>query len=153
MTKRYLEDLQVGETWISAPVTIEAQDIIAFGQTFDPQPFHTDPEAAKDSPFGGLIASGWHLASLAMKLCVQARSYGELPIVGIGADELRWFVPVRPGDILVVERELVDIQVVPEKPKRGTVKARVDLKNQRGELVMRMYGLSSVPRRAALQSP
>ena len=147
MAKRYLEDLEIGEKWVSQPVTISEQDIIDFGLRFDPQPFHTDAAAAKDSPFGGLIASGWHLASLAMRLLVEARSFGDLPVVGIGADELRWFSPVRPGDVLTVERELVEITLLPAKPKRGTVKARVELKNQDGELVMRMYGLSSVPKR------
>jgi acyl dehydratase len=151
MTRRYLEDLEVGESWTSAKVTIEAQDIVDFASRFDPQPFHLDAEAAKASPFGGLIASGWHLASLAMKICVDARSYGETPVVGIGVDELRWHVPVRPGDVVHVEREIVEIADVPDKPKRGTVKARVDLKNQRGELVMRMYGLSSVPKRKTAQ--
>ncbi|SOE70982.1 Acyl dehydratase [Burkholderia sp. D7] len=147
MVKRYLEDLQVGESWTSKKVTIEAQDIIDFASRFDPQPFHLDAEAAKASPFGGLVASGWHLASLVMKISVDARTYGDTPVIGIGVDELRWHMPVRPGDVLHVERELVEIVEVPDKPKRGTVKARVDLKNQRDELVMRMVVLSSVPKR------
>jgi acyl dehydratase len=149
MTRRYLEDLQVGETWVSDSVTIEPADVIDFGRKFDPQPFHTDPEAARSSPFGGLIASGWHLAALAMNLCVKARLFGETPIVGVGADELRWLAPVRPGDTVHVKRELVEIQTIPEKPKRGVAKARIDLVNQRGEVVMRLYGLTSIPRRPA----
>lgn len=149
MTKRYLEDIQVGEGWTSAPFLISESEIIAFGRDFDPQPFHTDPDAAKNSPFGGLIASGWHLTSLAMKVCVAARSFGDTPVIGLGADELRWFMPVRPGDQLVVEREVVEILTLPDKPKRGTVRTRIDLKNQRGELVMRLFGLGSVPRRPA----
>jgi acyl dehydratase len=147
MTRRYLEDLAIGESWGSREVTIEERDIIEFGRGFDPQPFHVDVEAAKVSPFGGLIASGWHLAALAMRLCVEARSYGDTPVVGIGVDELRWYSPVRPGDRVHVERELVEILEVPDKPRRGTVKARVDLVNQNGDLVMRMYALSSVPKR------
>jgi len=147
MTRRYLEDLQVGETWTSESVTIDAADVIEFGRKFDPQPFHTDPDAARAGPFGGLIASGWHLASLSMQLCVKARLFGETPIVGVGADELRWLQPVRPGDMLHVQRELVEIQTIPDRPKRGVAKARIDLINQRGETVMRMYGLTSIPRR------
>jgi acyl dehydratase len=147
MTRRYLEDLQVGERWTSEELTIEAADVIDFGLKFDPQPFHTDPDAARNSPFGGLIASGWQLAAIAMRLCVRARLFGETPIVGIGADELRWLQPVRPGDSVHVERELVEIQAIPDKPKRGVVKARIDLINQRGEVVMRMFGLTSIPRR------
>ena len=119
MAKRYLEDLELGEGWISAPFVISESEIIAFGRDFDPQPFHTDPEAAKDSPFGGLIASGWHLASLAMKVCVATRSFGDTPVVGLGADELRWYLPVHPGDQLVVEREIVEILTLPEKPRRA----------------------------------
>lgn len=148
MVKRYLEDLEIGEKWASPPVTVTQQDIIDFGLRFDPQPFHTDAAAAASGPFGGLVASGWHLASLAMRLCVEARSFGDLPVVGVGIDELRWFAPVRPGDVLTVERELIEIILLPDKPKRGTVRGRVELKNQRGELIMRMYGLSSVPKRA-----
>jgi acyl dehydratase len=149
MAWRYLEDLTVGETWTSEPVTIEAADVIGFGREFDPQPFHTDPDAARAGPFGGLIASGWHLASLAMRLCVNARLFGETPIVGVGADELRWLQPVRAGDTVHVKRELVEIQTFPDKPKRGVAKARIELVNQRGEVAMRLYGLTSIPRRPA----
>jgi acyl dehydratase len=147
MSRRYLEDLVIGERFESEAVEITPADIIAFGERFDPQPFHTDAEAAKASPFGGLVASGWHLAALAMRICVEARSYGDTPMVGIGADELRWLLPVRPGDRVRVVRELVEVIDLPEKPRRGTARARIDLLNQRGELVMRMYGLSSVPKR------
>jgi acyl dehydratase len=149
MTRSYLEDLQVGERWTSEELTIEAAAVIDFGVKYDPQPFHTDPDAARNSPFGGLIASGWQLAAIAMRLCVRARLFGETPIIGIGADELRWLQPVRPGDSVHVERELVEIQALPDKPKRGVVKARIDLINQRGEVVMRMFGLTSIPRRPA----
>jgi acyl dehydratase len=147
MTRRYLEDLRVGETWTSEAVTIEADEVIEFGRKFDPQPFHTDPEAAQASPFGGLIASGWHLTALAMRLCVNARLFGETPIVGMGADELRWLHPVRVGDTVHVTREIVEIQTVPEKPRRGVAKSRLDLINQRGEVAMRLYALTSIPRR------
>ena len=149
MVKRYLEDLEVGERWTSAPIAITQEDIINFGLSFDPQPFHTDPEAAAAGPFGGLVASGWHLASMAMRVSVEARIFGDLPVVGVGVDELRWLQPVRVGDVLTVERELVEIVTLPDKPKRGIAKARLELKNQRGEVVMRMYGLSSVPKRPA----
>jgi acyl dehydratase len=147
MNMRYLEDLQVGEVWTSETVTIEADDVIDFGRKYDPQPFHTDPEAARSSPFAGLIASGWHLVALSMRLGVKARLFGETPIVGLGADELRWLQPVRPGDTVHVKRELVEIQTIPDKPKRGVAKARVEMINQRGEIVMRLYALTSIPRR------
>ena len=149
MAKRYLEDLEIGEKWTSQPITISQQDIIDFGRRFDPQPFHTDPQAAQAGPFGGLVASGWHLASLAMRVSVEARIFGDLPVVGVGVDELRWFQRVKPGDVLTVERELVEIIMRHAKPKRGIAKARMELNNQHGELVMRMFGLSSVPKRPA----
>jgi acyl dehydratase len=149
MAKRYLEDLEVGEKWTSEPFVLTEQEIIDFGLHFDPQPFHTDPVAAADSPFGGLIASGWHLAALCMRRSVEARLFGDMPVVGAGVDELRWLQPVRPGDQLVVERELVEIITLPDKPKRGIAKARMELKNQKGEVVMRMYGLTSIPKRPA----
>jgi acyl dehydratase len=149
MVKRYLEDLEVGERWTSAPLAITQEDIINFGLSFDPQPFHTDPEAAAAGPFGGLVASGWHLASMAMRVSVEARIFGDLPVVGVGVDELRWLQPVKVGDVLTVERELVEVITLPDKPKRGIAKARLELRNQRGEVVMRMYGLSSVPKRPA----
>src|SRR5438132_6516715 len=107
---RYLEDLEQGETWVSAPVTITEEDIVHFGSLYDPQPMHVDAEAARSGPFQGLIASGWHIASLAMRLSVEAKSFGSTPIVGAGVDELRWQQPVRPGDVLTLERTFVDIQ-------------------------------------------
>jgi acyl dehydratase len=149
MANRYLEDLVIGEKWTSAPFTIGQQEIIDFGLRFDPQPFHTDPQAAQAGPFGGLVASGWQLASQAMRLSVEARIFGDLPVVGVGVDELRWLQPVKVGDTLTVERELVEIITLPAKPKRGIAKARLELRNQHGEVVMRMYGLSSVPKRPA----
>ena len=99
---RYLEDLTVGERWVSEPVVISADDITQFGRLYDPQPFHVDSELAAQGPFGGLIASGWHLAAMAMRLSVEARSFGGTPIIGAGVDELRWLQPVRPGDVLTL---------------------------------------------------
>lgn len=143
--KRYLEDLQVGERWVSAPVTISEQDIIKFGQTYDPQPMHTDKALAADGPFGGLIASGWHIAALAMRLSVQSRSFGGTPIVGAGVDELRWLHPVRPGDVLTLERTVIEV-IPPPKPKgRGTVKTLMTMRNQDGKTVLQMTALGKIP--------
>jgi len=147
--QRYLEDLQVGERWVSEPVTITVDDITAFGRLYDPQPMHTDPEAAASGPFGGLIASGWHMAALAMRLLVQGRSFGGTPIVGVGVDELRWLQPVRPGDVLTLERTIAEV-VPPRAPGgRGTVKSLVVLRNQRGEPAMQLVTLGKVPARPA----
>ena len=86
---RYFEDFQVGEIWQSAPTPLSAEEIIAYARVNDPQPMHTDPEAAKVGPFGGLIASGFQIAALSMRVFVQAGGYGATPVVGVGIDELR----------------------------------------------------------------
>jgi acyl dehydratase len=142
---RYLEDLEVGERWVSQPVTITQEDIITFGRLYDPQPMHTDVERAAEGPFGGLVASGWHMAALAMRLMVEGRSFGNTPIVGVGIDELRWLQPVRPGDVLTLERTVIAI-TPPAKPGgRGTVKSRVVTRNQRGETAMQVTVLGKLP--------
>jgi acyl dehydratase len=86
---RYFEDFRVGEVWQSAPVTVSTEEIIAFGLANDPQPMHTDPEQAARGPFGMLVASGWQIASLSMRVFVQSGGYGNTPVVGMGIDELR----------------------------------------------------------------
>lgn len=144
---RYLEDLQVGETWVSDPVTITEEDITRFGALYDPQPMHVDAQAARSGPFQGLIASGWHIAALAMRLSVQARSFGSTPIVGAGVDELRWQQPVRPGDVLVLERTLVDIQPPSRPGGRGTVRTLMVMRNQRSEAVLQMTAIGKIPTR------
>jgi acyl dehydratase len=144
---RYLEDFHVGERWESQPTTLTAEEIIAFGRANDPQPMHTDPERAAQGPFGSLIASGWQVASLAMRVFVQAGGYGDTPMVGMGIDELRWLKPVRPGDRLVVEREVVDVRRSESRPDRGVVRTHVTARNQDGERVLSFYSLGSVPAR------
>lgn len=143
---RYLEDFQIGERWTSAPTTLSEAEIIAFGQANDPQPMHTDPEAAKSSPFGGLVASGWQIAALSMRLFVQAGGYGKTPVVGMGIEELRWRKAVRPGDTLTVEREVVAVTRA-ESDDKGTIRTRVNVRNQSDEVVMSLYTLGRVPAR------
>jgi acyl dehydratase len=144
---RYLEDLTQGERWTSAPLTLNADDIIQFGKLYDPQTFHTDPAAADSTPFKGLVASGWHLAALAMRLSVAGRPFGATPIIGMGVDELRWLKPVRPGDTLTLEREFTLITPPTHPRGRGTVHSRMVLRNQHREDVMVMTALSKVPTR------
>src|SRR5262245_3409214 len=146
-TYRYIEDLQIGERWISEPLALSAEDITEFGRRYDPQPMHVDAERAAAGPFGGLVASGWHLTALAMRLSVEARSFGATPIVGAGVDELRWLVPVRPGDVLVLERVFIEITPPARPGGRGTVRSRMTVRNQREEAVMTMVALSKVPAR------
>ena len=102
MPARFFEDFQLGESWESPPTPVSADEIVAYARDFDPQPMHTDAARAASGPFKTLVASGWHIASLAMREFVRAGGYGETPMVGLGIDELRWQAPVRAGDVLTV---------------------------------------------------
>jgi acyl dehydratase len=143
----YLDDLVVGQRFTSGTRTLSADEIKAFAREFDPQPFHLDEEAARGTFFQGLAASGWHAASIAMSLLVR----GGLPIAGgiIGAGgEVAWFKPIRPGDTLHVESEIVEVTPSRSRPDRGTVVARSDTINQNGEIVQTFTARLVVPRRA-----
>ena len=148
-TARYLEDFQVGERWVSAPTPITEAEIVAYGLANDPQPMHTDPEWARTGPFGGLIASGWQIAALSMRLFVQSGGYGKTPVIGMGIDELRWRKPVRAGDVLTVEREIVEVMPSTTHADRGTIRTRVSVRNQSGDVVMTLSTLGRVPARMA----
>jgi acyl dehydratase len=129
----WLEDLHVGQTFVSGSVTLTAEEIKAFARQFDPQPFHLDEEAAKDSLFEGLAASGWHTAALTMKLLV-----GAFPLAGglVGAGgETTWPRPTRPGDTLTVHVEVLEILPSRTRPDRGMIRTRSETRNQHGEAV------------------
>ena len=141
---KYLEDFREGEIWESGSIVLGEGDIIAFARDYDPQPMHTDADAAASGPFGGLIASGLQVAALSMKLFVEAGGHGGAPIVGIGIDELRWKQAVRPGDTLRTIREVVEVRRSASKPDRGMIRTRVTVLNQREETVMSYYALGQV---------
>ncbi|MAU20003.1 MAG: enoyl-CoA hydratase [Martelella sp.] len=147
--RRYFEDFEVGETWTSKTITLSEADIIRFAGEYDPQPMHTDPEAAAKGRFGSLIASGWQLAALTMRLFVEAGGYGETPMVGLGIDELRWRRPVKPGDQLTVTREVVETSRHEKRPEYGRIRTKVTMTNQDGETVMTYTSLGQVPARNA----
>jgi acyl dehydratase len=134
MEQLYLEDLGIGQRFTSETYVMEAARIKEFAAEFDPQPFHIDESAAEASVFKGLAASGWHTAAVAMRLLVT----GGLPfangLVGLGG-EVAWPRPTRPGDILHVESEIVEITPSRSKPHRGIVTVRGTMFNQRGEAV------------------
>ncbi|WP_418121595.1 MaoC family dehydratase [Variovorax sp. 160MFSha2.1] len=134
MAKLYLEDLKVGDRFKSAEHVLDAAQIKAFAQQFDPQPFHTDEEAAKSTFFGGLAASGWHTAALTMKLLVESGLPLADGIIGSGG-ELQWPKPTRPGDVLHVEGEVVDIVPSRSKPGRAMVAMRCQTLNQHGDVL------------------
>lgn len=135
-TKRalYLEDLSVGDRFQSGEHVLDVAQIKAFAHQFDPQPFHIDEEAAKNTFFGGLAASGWHTAALTMKLLVESGIPLAEGIIGSGGD-LQWPKPTRPGDVLHVVSEVIEIVPSRSKPGRAMVTMRCRTLNQHGEVV------------------
>ncbi len=150
-TLLYLEDLAAGQTYPprgeSAPVSAEA--IKAYAVQFDPQPFHLDDAAAAATLFGGLAGSGWHTASLTMRLLVDVGLPLASGIIGAGVEELRWPRPLRPGDRLRVESEVLEVRPSRSKPDQGLVKVRTTTLNQNGEAVQIFTANLIVPRRPA----
>lgn len=149
MSARFFEDFRIGESWESPPTVVGAEEIVAFGQRFDPQPMHTDAQRAAEGPFAGLVASGWHVAALSMRAFVQAGGYGETPMVGLGIDELRWKAPVRAGDVVVVRREVEGLRRSESDPRKGIVRTRVTVRKQDGTVAMTLVSLGRVPARGA----
>ena len=146
-TERYLEDLHVGDRFNSGPYEVTEADIINFAREFDPQPFHLDVERARQSIFGGLVASGWHTAAITMRLLVTCGLNLVGGAVGLGANELRWPRPVRPGDVLRLELEIVEVRPSRSKTDRGTVRLRYVTRNQKNEAVMTLEATALVPKR------
>jgi acyl dehydratase len=147
MSGKYLEDFAVGQTYRSGRLTVDMEGIKAFAAQFDPQPFHLNDEAARGSIFGGLAASGWHTAALTMRLLVEGELKPAGGIVGVGFDEFRWPLPVRPGDELHVESEILEVRPSKSRPNHGLIKVRTTTRNQRGEAVQVSVGNLIVPRR------
>jgi acyl dehydratase len=130
----YLEDVFVGQRFVTGSHALSGEAIKAYARDFDPQPFHTDEEAAKDTFFKGLAASGWHTAAITMRLQIESGP----PIAGgmIGAGgEISWPRPTRPGDELHVESEVMEVTPSKSRPERGFVTLKSETKNQRGEVV------------------
>jgi acyl dehydratase len=148
----YLDDLQVGQRFVSGTHAIDAEQIKAFAREFDPQPFHLDEVAAKDTFFGGLAASGWHVATVTMKLLVTGGAPIAGGIVGAGG-EIAWPNPTGPGDVLQVTSEVMEIAPSRSRPNRGMATLRSETRNQKGEVVQVLTAKLVVPRRAASASP
>jgi acyl dehydratase len=143
----YLDDLTVGRQFTSGTHRVEAADIKAFARQFDPQPFHLDESTAQGTFFGGLAASGWHTAAITMRLLVE----GGAPIAGGvigGGGDIAWPQPTRPGDLLQVHSEVLEVKPSRSKPDRGMVTMRSETRNQRGEVVQVLTAKLVVPRRA-----
>jgi acyl dehydratase len=143
----WFDDLTVGMKFTSdAVTTVSKEDIMRFASEFDPQPFHLDEDAAKDTILGGLAASGWHTAAIAMKLATTTRPFGPHPLFGAGVDELRWLKPVRPGDTLRLEGEIVELTPSRTKPI-GIARVKWTVFNQAGEAVYTFTPIAIVARR------
>jgi acyl dehydratase len=142
----WFDDLKLGMRFNSGEATVSAEDIKRFASEFDPQPFHLDEAAARNTFFKGLAASGWHTAAIAMRLAVQARPFGPHPLLGAGVDDLRWMKPVRPGDTLHLEGEVVELIPSRSKPQ-GVARVKWTAYNQHGEAVYTFNPIAIVPRR------
>lgn len=152
LIKRYLEDFEAGQTFRSGRIGIDGERIKSFAAEFDPQPFHLDERAASDSIFGGLAASGWHTAAITMRLLVEGDLKPAGGIVGAGFDEFRWPRPVRPGDELRVESEVLEVRASKSRPDQGVIKVRTTTLNQDNQPVQVFVGNLIVPRRPARAS-
>ncbi len=146
MTELYLEDLEVGQKFGSGRARVDAEAIKAFAAEFDPQPFHLDEEAANRSFFRGLAASGWHTAALTMRLLVTGEFKPAGGLVG-ASNEISWTRPVRPGDVLRVESEVLEVRPSKSRPEQGVVRMRTTTLNQNDEPVQVLVANLVVPRR------
>jgi acyl dehydratase len=144
---RYLEDFEPGQKFASGVLSVEAERIKSFAAEFDPQPFHQDENAARNSFFKGLAASGWHTAAMTMRLLVDSELAPAGGIIGAGFDEMRWPRPVRPGDELHVESEVLEVRPSKSRPDQGLIKVRTTTLNQNDEPVQVFVGNLIVLRR------
>jgi acyl dehydratase len=147
VTDRYFQDYVPGTTAEYGPIRVDAADVVDFGRRFDPQPFHVDAEAAAGGPFGGLIASGWHTCALMMRLLAEEYLSPVSSLGSPGVDELRWILPVRPGDELTLRTTVEQARTSRTKPDRGLVTTLVELVNQAGDVVLRLRAMNLVRRR------
>jgi acyl dehydratase len=147
MNEYYLEDLSAGTVFVTGRRRVTEEQIKAFAAEYDPQPFHLDNEAARRSIFDGLSASGWHTVAMTMRLAVDSDFKLAGGFIGLGVDEIRWARPVRPGDELHVEAEVLEARPSKSRPEYGVAKMKLTTLNQVGEAVQEMVTKVLVPRR------
>ena len=150
---RYFEDLKIGDKFTAADYEMTAEEIIAFGRQYDPQPFHTDPVAARSTLFGQLVASGWHTAAVSMRLMVQGEMELDGGVIGQAMESMRWPRPVLPGDRLRVVSEVVELRPAPARPDRGLLVLRCRTYNQHGKVVQDMTATLLIARRPSSAKP
>jgi acyl dehydratase len=146
---RHFEDYVPGSVFEYGEIRVDAADIIEFARRFDPQDMHVDPEKAASGRFGGLIASGWHTAALMMRLLADNFLPREASLASPGIDELRWLLPVRPGDVLRIRVSVLDATRSRSRPDRGIVRTLVEVLNQRGEVAMSLKPMNIIACRSA----
>lgn len=146
---RYFEDYVVGDVHEFGSTTVTESELIEFARRYDPQPFHIDAAAARESYFGGLITSGWHTCALMMRMMVDHYVSEVASLGSPGVDEIRWLTPVRPGDTLRVRVTIAETRASRSKPDRGVVRSAVEVLNQEQVTVMTMTTLGMFMRRAA----
>ena len=149
----YFEDLSVGKRFESGTYPVDAQQIKAFARAWDPQPFHLDEEAAAQTVFGGLVASGWHTVAITMRLLVTGELRLANGILGLGVEDLRWLKPVRPGDTLRLESEIVEVRPSMSRADHGVVKIRHTTTNQDDAPVLVATSIHLVVRRPEAGAP
>jgi acyl dehydratase len=145
---KYFEDFKVGEIGEAGPYVVTREELLEFAQKYDPQPFHLDEDAAKQTHFGGLVTSGWHTAAIGHRLLVEGLLKGAASVGSPGVDELRWLKPVRPGDALTLRIEVLELIPSRSKPDRGSIRCLFTLRNQKGEDVMTQKGIGMFARRS-----
>jgi acyl dehydratase len=143
----YMEDLEVGQRYTSGPIEVSEAEAIDFARKYDPQDFHINPEAAKHTSFGGLIVSGWHTASLTMRLIVEASPKMKGGMIGRTVENINWLRPVKPGDKLTYEGQILDLRPSASQPSRGVMRVKNVTFNQNREPVLEMETIVFVPRR------
>ena len=147
MNTRYLDDLQAGQRFVSGGITLSEAEIIDFAWRYDPQAFHLDVNAAAESPYGGLIASGFQSMLLCFRLFIQSGVLAGSSLGSPGIDELRWLAPVRPGDTLHSEVDVLEVRPSASKPDRGVARLKYQALNQRGEAVLSFIVIHLLRRR------
>lgn len=147
MQDQYFEDFEPGQVYELGCRTVTEDEIVAFGEQWDPQPFHVDAAAAAASVFGGLIASGWHTGAMWMRLYVDSVLGSAVSMGSPGLEELRWFAPVRPGDTLHARMTVLETTPSARRPDRGTIRSRGEMINQDGVTVMSMVSRGHFGRR------
>jgi acyl dehydratase len=144
---RYFEDYRPGAVHTAGAIAVTESDIVDFARRYDPQPMHTDPEFAARGRFGGLIASGWHTGAMMMRLFADNFLSPASSLASPGLDELRWQLPVRPGDVLSLRITILEARRSRKNPEQGVIRSHVEVLNQTGAVLMSLKPISLVRRR------